>query len=79
MAGTLSVSSEGTYHIQQSNIQSNIPTQTVELIGEERFFSWSAPLAWFTHLTAMASNFRSETIHVVTRLAWSAVGYGERG
>ena len=33
----------------------------------------------FTHPTAMASNFRSETIHVVTRLAWSAVGYGERG
>ena len=28
----------GTCHIQQSNIQSNLPTQTVELIGEERNF-----------------------------------------
>ena len=27
-----------TCHIQQSNIQSNLPTQTVELIGEERHF-----------------------------------------
>ena len=49
--------------------------------GRASCFSWGAALAWFTHPTAMASNFRSETIHVATRLlvAWSAVGYGERG
>ena len=56
-----------TCHIQQSNIQcslviySNLPTQTVALIGEEHCFSLGAALAWFTHPTAMASNFRSET------------------
>ena len=73
----------GTCHIQQSNIQcslviySNLPTQTVALIGEEHCFSPGAALAWFTHPTAMASNFRSETdSHVVTRLASSAVGLG---
>ena len=67
-----------TCHIQQSNIQqSNLPTQTVALIGEEHCFSPGAALAWFTHPTAMASNFRSETDSpVVTRLASSAVGLG---
>ena len=29
-----------------------------------------------THPTAMASNFRSETIHVVTRLAWYSLVVG---
>ena len=75
--------------INKSNIQSNLPTQTDELIGEERHvfhgvlhWLWCHMMAChlvFTHPTAMASNFRSETSHVVTRLAWSGVGYGERG
>ena len=33
----------------------------------------------FTHPTAMDNNLGGETIHVVTRLAWSGVGCGERG
>ena len=65
MVVTLSVSSE------------SYLSQTVALIGEEHCFSLGAALAWFTHPTAMASNFRSETdSHVVTRLASSAVGLG---
>ena len=66
-----------TCHIQQSDDQqSNLP-KTVALTGEEHCFSLGAALAWFTHPTAMASNFRSETdSHVVTRLASSAVGLG---
>ena len=70
-------------HIQQNSIQSNLPTQTVELIGEaffmffiRRCMGFGAALGChliFTHPTAMDSN-------AVTRLAWwLGVGCGERG
>ena len=86
MVVTFSMSSgqaRATCHIQQSNIQYRyiafFNTDSCIDRGRSSCFSPGAALAWFTLRTAMASNFRSETIHVVTRLAWSVVGYGERG